>query len=220
MQNSLFIFTPCLPHYFHPIHWDQIMIIICQYLGSRPTQAQQLFTLVLRLLGTTCCLVVQSFQLLPLRNIWRHISSTWLFPHRYWHARWTVDVMELFLQFCCWTLIRLSRHWAWLCRGYWRYRNWLINWFMCPFWTILINIYLTVSLQLLTDSQMNFSSMEWNPTELLSWYNILPDFHLLLRPFIDNIYKVLPLLEFSLNFDLSYCMIGLKTMHNYSFQCF
>ena len=36
-----------------------------------------------------------------------------------------------FPRFCCWTMIRLSRHWAWLCRGYWRYRSlidWLIHW--------------------------------------------------------------------------------------------
>ena len=39
--------------------------------------------------------------------------------------------MELFHWFCFWTLIPLSRHWAWLLRGYWRYRNmidWLIDW--------------------------------------------------------------------------------------------
>ena len=34
---------------------------------------------------------------------------------------------ELFPRFCCWILIWLSRHWAWLCRGYWRYRS-LIDW--------------------------------------------------------------------------------------------
>ena len=67
-----------------------------------------------------------------LRNIWRHISSTWPFPHRYRHAWWPVDVMELFPRFCCWTLIRLSHHWAWLCWGYWHYSSlidWLIDWF-------------------------------------------------------------------------------------------
>ena len=26
-------------------------------------------------------------------------------------------------RFCCWTLTWLLRHWAWLRRGYWRYRN-------------------------------------------------------------------------------------------------
>ena len=36
-----------------------------------------------------------------LRNIRRHISLTWPFPHRYLHARWPVDVMELFPRFCC-----------------------------------------------------------------------------------------------------------------------
>ena len=40
-----------------------------------------------------------------------------------------VDVVELFLRIFCWTLIRLLHHWAWLCRGYWRYRN-LIDWFI------------------------------------------------------------------------------------------
>ena len=34
-------------------------------------------------------------------NIWRHISLTSPFPHRHRHARWPVDVTELFLQVCC-----------------------------------------------------------------------------------------------------------------------
>ena len=62
-----------------------------------------------RLSGTTChCLSVQPFQLLPPR----------LMPR------------NCFIDFCCWTLIRLSRHWAWLRRRYLRYRkliDWLIN---------------------------------------------------------------------------------------------
>ena len=81
-----------------------------------------------RLFGTTShCLSFQPFQLLPLRKIWRNISFTWPFPHRYSHAPWPVDVTELFPQFCCWTMIRLSHHWAWLRRGYWRCRG-LIDW--------------------------------------------------------------------------------------------
>ena len=55
------------------------------------------------------------------------------FHPRYRHAVWPVDVMELFLRFCCWTPIRLSRHWAWHRRGYWRYRkliDWLISYFL------------------------------------------------------------------------------------------
>ena len=46
MKRSLFIFSPYLPYHFHPVHWDQTTIIVCQSLGSRPTQAQELFTLV------------------------------------------------------------------------------------------------------------------------------------------------------------------------------
>ena len=80
------------------------------------------------LFGTTSrCLSVQPVQLLPSRNIWRHISLIWPTPHRYRHSPWPVDVTELFPRFCCWTLIWLSRHWAWLCRGYWCYRS-LIDW--------------------------------------------------------------------------------------------
>ena len=132
MKNSLFIFTSHLQHHSHPIHWDQTTITDCQSLGSRPTQVQQLFTLVPHLFGTTSrCRSIQPFHLLSVRNIWRHISLTWPFPHRYQHARWPLDFRELFPRFCCWTLIWLSCHWAWLCQGYWRYRSlidWLIDW--------------------------------------------------------------------------------------------
>ena len=108
--------------------WDQTTIIVCQYLGSRPTQVQELSTHVLRLFETTSrCLSIQPFQLLPSRNNWRHISLILPFLHRHWHAQWPVDVMELFLWWCCWTLFRLSRHSAWPGRGYWHYRN-LIDW--------------------------------------------------------------------------------------------
>ena len=50
---------------------------------ARPTQTQELFTLVSHLSGTTChCLSIQPFQLLPSRNIWRHISDL-AFPPLY-----------------------------------------------------------------------------------------------------------------------------------------
>ena len=99
----------CQPRHFHPVHWDQTTIIVCQSIGSRPIQAQELFTLVPHLFGTTsCCLSVKLFQLLPSRNIWRNISLTWPFPHRHRHDQCPVDVTELFLRFWCWTLIRLS----------------------------------------------------------------------------------------------------------------
>ena len=110
------------------------MIIVCQSQGSRPILVLELFTLMPRLFGTTSrCLSVLPVQLLPSRNIWRHISLIWPFPPRYRHYPWPADVTELFPWFCCWTLIRLSRHWACLRWGYWRYRSlilidWLIDW--------------------------------------------------------------------------------------------
>ena len=52
------------------------MIIVCQSLGSRPILVLELFTLVLRLFGTTsCCLSVQPVQLLPSRR--SEDSSLW-----------------------------------------------------------------------------------------------------------------------------------------------
>ena len=128
MKNSLFIFTPCLSHHSNPIHWDQAKELVCPSLGSRPGQVQELFTLVPSLFGTACrCLSIQPFPLLPSRNIWRHISSTWPFPHRRQHALQVVDVTELLHRFGCWTPIPLSHHWAWLRLAYWHYRN-LIDW--------------------------------------------------------------------------------------------
>ena len=131
MQNRLFIVTPYLPRHSHPVHWYQTKELVCRSLVSRPTQMQELFMRVLCLFGTTSfCLSVQPFQLLPSKNIWRHISLTCPFPHRHRHARWPVDVYELLYRFCCWTVIGLSRQWAWLGRKYGRHRNfidWLIS---------------------------------------------------------------------------------------------
>ena len=82
------------------------------------------FHLAPLLFGTTSrCLSVQPFQLLPSRNISRHISLTRPFSHRHRHARWPIDVTKLLHRFWCWTPIRQPWHWAWLHRGYWHYRN-------------------------------------------------------------------------------------------------
>ena len=89
-------------------------------LSQDQKKAQELFTLMLHLFGTTCrCLSFQPFQLLPSRNISRQVSLTRPLPHRHWHTRWHVDIMELFHWFCFWTPFWLS------C-----YRNfdWLIDW--------------------------------------------------------------------------------------------
>ena len=64
-------------------------------------------------------------------NHLRHISLTGPFSHRHRHTRGPIDVTEMLQCFCCWTLIWLSCHWAWLCQWCWCYRNlidWLINW--------------------------------------------------------------------------------------------
>ena len=98
MKNSLLILTPCVLHHSHSVHWDQTKDLVCQSLGSRITQVQEHFTLVSLLFGTASrCLSIQSFQLLPSRNIWRHISLTWPFPHRHqppdsWLMLWSCFV--------------------------------------------------------------------------------------------------------------------------------
>ena len=45
VKSNLFIFTPCLPHYSHPIHWYQTKESLCLLLWCRPTQEQGRFTL-------------------------------------------------------------------------------------------------------------------------------------------------------------------------------
>ena len=119
LQNSLFIFTPCL----------LATSLLSHSMGSN-CQSLERFTLVPLLFGTTShCLSVQPFQLLPSRNIWRrHLFDM---AHRHHHTQWPVNVMELLHQLCCWTPIWLSCHWAWLFQGYWRYRN-LNAWLTLP----------------------------------------------------------------------------------------
>ena len=76
----------------------------------RPILVQELFTLVRHLFGTTCrCLSIQPFQLLSLRNIWRHISLTWPFPHRYRIPHGLLMLRNCFLAFAV-------EHWLG-CRG-------------------------------------------------------------------------------------------------------
>ena len=33
-ESTLFIFTPCLPHHCHPVHWDQTKGLVCQSLET------------------------------------------------------------------------------------------------------------------------------------------------------------------------------------------
>ena len=92
-------------------------IILSVYLGSSPTQAQEHFSLASLFFGTTCRCLVSC-------NVHKASQDTSLWHQ---HAQWPVDFTELLHRFCCWTLIRLLRHWAWLRWGYWHYRN-VIDW--------------------------------------------------------------------------------------------
>ena len=74
---------------------------------------------------------VSSNQLQPSGSDWlinwgsvSHLA----FPHRHQHALWLIDVTQLLHWFCCWSLIGLCRHCAWLSRGYWDSKS-LIGWF-------------------------------------------------------------------------------------------
>ena len=73
------IFTPCLPHHSHPGHQDQTKESICWSLGSRPTQAWGLFTLVPLSFGTTShYLFAQPPQLQSSENVSKCISLAFL----------------------------------------------------------------------------------------------------------------------------------------------
>ena len=101
------------------------------YLESRPMLGKGHLALVPLLFGTACHYQsVHPLQFSPPVNVSKRLFDM-PFPHRHQYAQWPVDVVELLHRFCCWALIWMSRHWAWLRRGYWRYRNlvgWLIDW--------------------------------------------------------------------------------------------
>ena len=84
---------------------------------------------------TVLLLIVEKLLImLTIKNLWYTlvcigIRGKMLSIVKSMHSPWPVDVMELFARFCCWTLILVSRHWAWLRRGYWRYRS-LTDWFL------------------------------------------------------------------------------------------
>ena len=80
------------------------------------------------LFGTTFLyLSVQPPRLPPSEDVSKHTFSTWPFPRRHRCALLPVDVTVRLQRLRIWTLIWLLRDWAWLSRGYWRYRN-LIDW--------------------------------------------------------------------------------------------
>ena len=132
MRNSPFTFALWLPFLFHHAHWEQTEESLCPSLGSRPTLAQGPSAHLPLLFGTTFhYLSVQPPRLPPSEDVSNHTFSTWPFPCRHGCALLPFDVTERLQRLRIWTPIWLLRHWAWLRRGYWRYRN-LIDWLnMC-----------------------------------------------------------------------------------------
>ena len=130
MRNNLFTFAPWLLFLFHHVHWDQTEEYTLSIIGSRPTLAQGPSTHVPLLFGTTFhYLSVQPPRLPPSEDVSKHTFLAWPFPHRHQFALLHVDVTERLQRLRIWTPIWLLRHWAWLRRGYWRYRN-LNDWFI------------------------------------------------------------------------------------------
>ena len=93
--SSLYAF-PSLPSYsLRPSKGISLLVP-----GSRTTQAQELFTLVLRRFGTPSrCLSIQPLHLQLSGNVSKHISLTWPFPHKHKHARWPINFLKLLHRF-------------------------------------------------------------------------------------------------------------------------
>ena len=125
------------------------------------------------LFGTTSrCLSIQPIQLMPLRDIWRHIPWTWPFPNRYRHAPWPIDVTEWFPQFCCWTTIRLLRHWDWLSWGYWCYRS-LIDMYVQIF-TSCKSVQATLNCTVRQSLKFRFIKYMHDSCTLVKWWDQTP----------------------------------------------
>ena len=150
MRNSPFTFAPWLPFLFHHAHWDQTEKSLCPSLGSRPTLAQGPSAHAPLLFGTTFNhLSVQPPRLPPSEDVSKDTFSTWPPPRRHRCAQPPVDVTERLQWLRIWTPIWLLGHWAWLRRGYWRYRkliDWLIDWWvsfalwfpLCPWFSLFL----------------------------------------------------------------------------------
>ena len=117
--KTLFIFTPCLPHHFHPTHWDQTMIIVCQSLGQ-DQHRWKTFSLL--------CLISleQLLAVCPLSRFSGYLqersqdTSLWLGLSPM--DTGMPDGLLLWNCFFDFAVERLPHHWIWLCWGYWHYR--------------------------------------------------------------------------------------------------
>ena len=177
MRNSPFPFAPWLPFLFHHVHWDQTEESLCPSLGSRPTLAQGPSAHVPLLFGTTFhYLCVQPPRLPPSEDVSKHTFSTWPSPRRHRCALLPVDVAERLQRLCIWTPIWLLRHWAWLRRGYRRYRN-LIDWLVqSDVWLLLVDF-------------LQIQPWHWSPRWLLVKQFLCRGDRKLLRPFSDLAYS-------------------------------
>ena len=99
------------------------MIVVCQSLRSGPILVLELSTPVPRFFGTTShCLSVQPFQLLPSRNIWRHISLTCPPPLDTVAPRGLLVLRNCFFNFAV-------EHWFGFAGNIGTIKVWLIDWF-------------------------------------------------------------------------------------------
>ena len=117
--------------------------ITLSVLGLRPALAQGPSGLAPLLFGTTFhYLSVHPPQLPPSEDISKRTFSTWPTPPPPLPVDTGVSNGLLMLRnslkdFCIWTPIWLLRHWAWLRRGNWRYRN-FIDWLIDKYWAFVI----------------------------------------------------------------------------------
>ena len=129
VKSSLFIFTQYLPHCSHLVCWDQnnwITLLVPRVKTYTGVRAIQLFPLFLwnNVLLSVCAATATVF----IRQLLKTLLFDWAFPYIQQHSRWPVVVIKLLYRWCRWTLILLSRHWAWQRQGYRCYINWLIDW--------------------------------------------------------------------------------------------
>ena len=115
-------------HHSHPAHWNRTKIMSVSPQGQDQHRCKSVSLLCSVSSEQPPAVCPFSHFSGDLQETSEDPSLTWPFTHRHRHARWPVDVTELFPRFCCWTLLRLSCRWACLCRGYWHYRNLIDDW--------------------------------------------------------------------------------------------
>ena len=132
MKYSLFIFTPCLPHHSHSVHWDQKKLVFSPLVVDQHRRKSFSLVCLISLEQPPAVCSFSRFKCYHQETSEDTSLLTWPFPLRHRHTRQPFDAMQLFHQVCYWTFTWLSSHWAWLCQRYWHNRNlidWLIDWY-------------------------------------------------------------------------------------------